>query len=359
MECNQIREHLSAYLDGVLDAATRQIVAGHLHKCHTCRAELNDLQSLVSAMGDLESVKAPPDFLEQLHTRMTPMYRIRKWLKNLFLPFRLKWPVQLTTALAMGVLIFFITQTIPIQQQTEKARLEVALQEVKEEKTAKAPQSPPALSFEYSEGQIESKVEPPKPEAAAITKDTQPMKMAMEKKVRAKAKSAPKPLGASTPAPPPTMAQSKAAPRPEPLELALMVRPMEAPAAGVLADKKQVDHTADEQLSQPRAESKSPRLGANLAKNMTAGESLPISPRKKALFQVRQLLEALGGKVLSVEHDDLPTHQPETLLVELPAAEFNALTAGLQKIAPLRRPLPDLSPDKTKRIQVRIHMILP
>ena len=48
MECHQIREQLSGYMDDMLDAAARQEVAAHLHACPDCRGELEALQSLVS-----------------------------------------------------------------------------------------------------------------------------------------------------------------------------------------------------------------------------------------------------------------------------------------------------------------------
>lgn len=62
MECGQVQEKLSCYLDGVLDEATLEAIEAHLEVCEACRAELTALETVVGLTSDLSDV-APPAYL--------------------------------------------------------------------------------------------------------------------------------------------------------------------------------------------------------------------------------------------------------------------------------------------------------
>lgn len=62
MECGQVREKLSCYLDGVVDEATLEAIEAHLELCEECRAELVALESVVDLASGLSDV-APPAYL--------------------------------------------------------------------------------------------------------------------------------------------------------------------------------------------------------------------------------------------------------------------------------------------------------
>ena len=108
MECIEIRSHLSAYVDGFLDPQTKNLVEEHVSTCKACRQTLESLQSLVQELSDLKQVKAPDDFLEQVHFCMTKRFDFHAWMKKMFVPLRLKIQYTFATAAAMAVLMFFI-----------------------------------------------------------------------------------------------------------------------------------------------------------------------------------------------------------------------------------------------------------
>jgi anti-sigma factor (TIGR02949 family) len=78
--CEQVRERLSAWLDGELDAAERGEVAAHLEACPGCRAELAVLSRLDAALGTLTS-PLPPQLPEKVLERLRP--RRRYWWQSL------------------------------------------------------------------------------------------------------------------------------------------------------------------------------------------------------------------------------------------------------------------------------------
>ena len=143
MDCANIQRHFSEYLDGVLDAQTRALIEKHFSACKECQKELESMKALVHDLGDLESVKAPDDFLEQLHERMDARFDFRDYIKRLSNIFRMRIPLQIATATAMAVLIFAIVYTPRMEKEqplTPVDKVEVALEEQEDKSiTASAP----------------------------------------------------------------------------------------------------------------------------------------------------------------------------------------------------------------------------
>jgi len=69
MTCDEVKDRLSAYLDGELDAATRAMIVAHLAACPSCRDELDALRSLWSTLDTWEAPKASPGFNERFWSR--------------------------------------------------------------------------------------------------------------------------------------------------------------------------------------------------------------------------------------------------------------------------------------------------
>lgn len=63
MNCEETKELLSPYLDGMTGDHERQEIENHLQKCPDCQKELEELKKLLNALHSLERVKPPKDFL--------------------------------------------------------------------------------------------------------------------------------------------------------------------------------------------------------------------------------------------------------------------------------------------------------
>lgn len=62
MNCGQVQEKLSCYLDGVLDETTLEAIETHIEVCADCRKELEALQSVVGFASEVCEVD-PPAYL--------------------------------------------------------------------------------------------------------------------------------------------------------------------------------------------------------------------------------------------------------------------------------------------------------
>lgn len=70
MRCQQVRGFLSPYLDGVATPREVEFVETHLRTCSDCRQELENLRKLVGALGRMEQLEVPGDFIEELNMRL-------------------------------------------------------------------------------------------------------------------------------------------------------------------------------------------------------------------------------------------------------------------------------------------------
>jgi hypothetical protein len=130
MNCGEVREHLSEYMDEGLEATTKASVEEHLSACKDCQKEAASLRMLINDLGSMETVAPPKDFLEQLHKRMERRSRFSRILDTLSVPMRAKLPVKFAGAVVVVILAFTIfqiqkdqygTKWVPSKQETTQS----------------------------------------------------------------------------------------------------------------------------------------------------------------------------------------------------------------------------------------------
>ena len=67
MDCTQVREELSALMDGELTPARRTEVEAHLSQCSACLREAHALQQVDTLFHTLPKLETPPEFNETVH----------------------------------------------------------------------------------------------------------------------------------------------------------------------------------------------------------------------------------------------------------------------------------------------------
>lgn len=87
MQCNNIREMLSAHLDGVLEPSDHTMVTQHLGACPACRSEWEDLRMVVELVRELPEITPPAEFRHNLRKRIEAMPDHRSRIKKAAL-----WP---------------------------------------------------------------------------------------------------------------------------------------------------------------------------------------------------------------------------------------------------------------------------
>jgi len=70
MNCKEIDDLLSPYLDGELDSGTQQAVFRHLNECPDCHYEMTRIRKLIKMLSSLEEIDPPEDFSKKLSRRI-------------------------------------------------------------------------------------------------------------------------------------------------------------------------------------------------------------------------------------------------------------------------------------------------
>ena len=83
MECQEVRQQLSAWLDDELDAAAGAALSAHLDGCEACRREWRKLTALESALGSL-TAPVPSGLAEKVLAQVKPRRR-RQWWQSMAL----------------------------------------------------------------------------------------------------------------------------------------------------------------------------------------------------------------------------------------------------------------------------------
>jgi len=143
MECAEIKELLSEYLDDTLDSKTKRLVREHVQACSGCKAELDSLRSLVGALGSLGPVKAPDDFLDRLHERIEKKSTFSKLWRKLFVPLPIKVPVQFAAVTAVALLVFAVVRTQQPHKRVDRTVKDSAPLELAKRIPAKVAESTP------------------------------------------------------------------------------------------------------------------------------------------------------------------------------------------------------------------------
>ena len=126
MRCARVKGLLSDYIDGLLDAERATLVENHLAKCGKCRKELESLRTLIHELRSLESVMAPDDFLASIHSRLekeTFWERIKAFL---FIPARIRIPMEWATLAATVVIAFFVFHLVPFTPSEKSLQFQAA-----------------------------------------------------------------------------------------------------------------------------------------------------------------------------------------------------------------------------------------
>lgn len=70
MSCQEIRDKLSAYLDGVLDEKETDEIQSHIEHCPECRQEIEDLKKTIALLSSLEEIIPPASFRRELRHKL-------------------------------------------------------------------------------------------------------------------------------------------------------------------------------------------------------------------------------------------------------------------------------------------------
>lgn len=70
INCEQVWQHVSDYLDGEVDPVLRAAIEGHVRGCQRCTAVLDGMRNIVQLYGDERMMEVPVGFSRRLHQRL-------------------------------------------------------------------------------------------------------------------------------------------------------------------------------------------------------------------------------------------------------------------------------------------------
>ena len=314
----------------------------------------------------MERVKAPDDFLEQLHDRMANRPRLKMWANRLFMPFRVKVPIQFAAAVAMAVLVFFMIHRPDVEEEISKMpKLELARNKMKEKGD---------VERAHIAGQVEEQQREAAPMVSESKEKIAPIKSGHHEMVElrqqavSKAKS-PQPLKAST----------------ENLELALFLRPEDF--KGSRAANATLDHEMDRPYTSfgkrktkelpasltEMADSKRPTYSeerGEAQKDDAIGfsdedtlEPMAQSPAtflssEDIIAHIANVVHRVSGTVISLEQDTESAF-PKFMDIEIPAEQYEIFHAELQQMGTLQRSKSAYKIVGLDHINIRLLLIVP
>jgi anti-sigma factor RsiW len=70
IDCKHVWQHISAYIDGDVEAAVRAEIDRHLETCEICSAVLDSTRNVVVLVADDRVFELPAGFTERLLARL-------------------------------------------------------------------------------------------------------------------------------------------------------------------------------------------------------------------------------------------------------------------------------------------------
>src|SRR5215468_6221805 len=117
MNCAEVQKYLSDFLEKSLDNERAGAIEDHLATCSLCSEELAGLAECQKLVSCLPQVEPPAGFTHQVMARVREAAHPPSLWERLFLPFRIKIPLQATAVVLIAVLTAYIYQNERLQHE--------------------------------------------------------------------------------------------------------------------------------------------------------------------------------------------------------------------------------------------------
>jgi len=125
MQCNDIQEKLSAYIDGDISSEERMLIDKHLKSCQQCNETLAEMKKTTEYVRNLGDIEPPAWLTQKIMTKIRSEAGKEKsiWQK-LFYPLHIKLPVEAAVAVLLAVTTIYIFKTMQPEMKLAKAPVE-------------------------------------------------------------------------------------------------------------------------------------------------------------------------------------------------------------------------------------------
>ena len=113
MECKDIREKLSFYLEGTLPSEEKRLIGEHLNSCPQCGTALQDLKRTEELVKNLEEVEPPAWMTQKIMARVrTEQEKKRGIFQKLFYPLHIKVPIEALATVLIAVVAVYVFRAV-------------------------------------------------------------------------------------------------------------------------------------------------------------------------------------------------------------------------------------------------------
>ncbi|MGH7767541.1 MAG: anti-sigma factor family protein, partial [Candidatus Binatia bacterium] len=118
MNCPEVQELFSDYLDDRLAPSKASLLKEHLGSCAACRQELADLRQTIELIGSVEEIKTAPDFLAQVNRKIDSGSGMNRFWRLIFTPAKIKIPIEAGALAVVAVLAVYLYRSSELSQNS-------------------------------------------------------------------------------------------------------------------------------------------------------------------------------------------------------------------------------------------------
>lgn len=303
MNCDQIQEQLSEYLDNRLeDAYRRRAIEDHLASCPRCLPEAKQLRDGIKGVAGLPEVELPAGFSQRVMARVREEEAGPTLWERLFQPLRIKIPLHATALLlVVGLAVFLYRANEPMEQMAQSIPSEAA---------PALKQAPPAVE----ESKSADTAGPPAAPSEQLLSDSLQAPPAETDKIE------------------PSARQDRAAPAPAPAQEKMAFKEAESGktesetglSTGPPLPERGEQRTAE---ALPKRESPSPPdILLTLLTRGKADGPMDLSAK------VREIVQHSGGTLHPAAERDDPNNAKPRFRLDLPRSEYSRFKSELTQV---------------------------
>ncbi len=352
MDCKNVKEKLSAYIEGDISSEEKMLIDEHLRSCQKCDESLAELRKTVDYVRSLEDIEPPPWLIQKVMAKIKSGSKPREriWQK-LFYPLYVKLPIEVVGVILIAVTTIYIFKTIqpeikvaktPSEETTPQILLQekvVTEKELESKEDVIARDRVPKQSMKLQAGKA------PKKETPLTSARKEEKSYISEEKDRVVISQYPEKVGKeiSPPVSPPLAKAGKGvfgieqqAPSPS------AKQEQAVPSAGVAAKDESKRRTFSEALQAKTSAEK---------KNGIIGLAVKVEDMAAAGREIEKIITNFGGKIIkkeSIENKDIFT-------VEFASRKLKELIVPLGRIGEVEETMV-VSEDLEGIIEIKIEV---
>lgn len=146
MECKDIREKLSAYLEGSVSPEESRLIEEHLNSCQECRTSLEELKKAGELVKNLGEVEPPAWLTPKIMSRVRAEGEKKRGIfQKLFYPLHIKVPIEALATVLIAVTAVYVFRAV--EPEMKLAHLPAPTEPMITRKEAPQPSKETAADF--------------------------------------------------------------------------------------------------------------------------------------------------------------------------------------------------------------------